>query len=78
MCRGHAMGTSSNVETGGSAVDYRKTHPDTVALYNRRTCHVRKAILKWMRINRPDLMKKFEREAIKAFPLNQTPPKSGR
>jgi hypothetical protein len=61
-----------------ASVDYRKTHPDTVALYNRRTCHVRKAILKWMRNNRPDLMKKFEREAIKAFPLNQTPLENGR
>ena len=56
-----------------ASVDYRKAHPDTIALYNRRMCHVRKAILKWMRNNRPDLMKKFEREAERAFQLNHTP-----
>jgi hypothetical protein len=44
-----------------ASVDYRKTHPDTVALCNRRTCLVRKAILKWMRIDSKRVTSDFRR-----------------
>jgi hypothetical protein len=51
-----------------AAAKYRETHPASVRTKMQRYGHLQKSLMRWARRNMPQLVRQFEREAMRLFP----------